>query len=333
MIIVRAPTRISFVGGGTDIAAFYKRYPGRVISSAINKYIYVAVSRPPLVRGVSARYSISELVDHPRELKNNRIHAALIDSGIHSNIDVSSFSDVPIKTGLGSSSSFSVALVKALHLSEGRKFDRIENAERAARLEINLVGEPIGKQDQYVASFGGFNIFQFNSDDSVDVAPVRLDFRKRLEFTRHLILFFTGISRDAASVLREQVANIDNKYEILKKMSDSVFVFRDKLIAGDFEGLGKMLHDGWILKKGLASKVSNPVIDEFYEAGFNAGAWGGKLLGAGGGGCILFAAPPGKKDAIRRELTRVSQKNGLNDFIEIPFNFVQSGAEVLMNHS
>ena len=333
MIIARAPTRISFVGGGTDIAAFYKRYPGRVISSAINKYIYVAVSRPPLVRGVSARYSISELVEHPRELKNNRIRAALIDSGIHSNIDVSSFSDVPIKTGLGSSSSFSVALVKALHLSEGRKLDRVENAERAARLEINLVGEPIGKQDQYAASFGGFNIFQFNADDSVDIMPVRFDFRMRSEFTKHLILFFTGISRDAASVLTEQVANIDNKYEILKKMSDSVFVFRDKLMAGDFKGLGQMLHDAWVLKKGLASKVSNPVIDEFYAAGFNAGAWGGKLLGAGGGGCILFAAPPEKKDAIRQELTRVSQKNGLRDFIEIPFNFVQSGAEVLMNHS
>ncbi|MEK7090452.1 MAG: GHMP kinase, partial [Patescibacteria group bacterium] len=305
----------------------------RVISSAIDKYIYVAVSRPPLVRGVSARYSISELVEHPRDIKNNRIRAALIDSGITSNIDVSSFSDVPIKSGLGSSSSFSVALVKGLYLSKGAKIDRAENAERAAHLEINLVGEPIGKQDQYASAFGGFNIFQFNSDESVDVIPIRIDFRLRSEFCKHLILFFTGISRDAVSVLGEQVTKTDSNFEILKKMSDSVYVFRDKLLARDFNGLGGMLHDGWILKKGLASKVSNSIIDEFYEAGLVAGAWGGKLLGAGGGGCILFMAPPAKKSALRLALADVAQKKNQQAFAENPFNFGQTGADTLLNHN
>jgi len=332
MLIVRAPMRISFVGGGTDLSAFYTHSPGRVISTAIDKYVYVTINRPPLVRKVSARYAISELVDHPRELKNDRIREALLHLGILSNIDVGTFSDVPVKTGLGSSSSFSVALVKALLISQGKKADRGEIAELASHLEINLVKEPIGKQDQYAAAFGGFNIFQFNQDHSVDVIPTRLDFKRKSDFEGHLLLFFTGIARDASSVLTEQRANTERKLEVLKQMADSVLVFRDKLLAGDFDGLGKMLHEGWLLKKTLASNVSNPVIDDLYIAGMDAGAWGGKVLGAGGGGCLLFMAPIDAKPAIRGALKRVAEAHHLAEFSEIPFHFVQSGVEVLLNH-
>ena len=173
--------RISFVGGGTDLKEFYTRYPGRVISTAIDKYAYVTVNRPPLVKTVSARYSVSELVSHPRELKHNSVREALLDFGITSHIDVGTFSDVPVKTGLGSSSSFSVALMKALLLSQGKKAGRGEIAELASRLEIDLVKEPIGKQDQYASAFGGLNIFQFNPDHSVDVMPVRLDFKRKAD--------------------------------------------------------------------------------------------------------------------------------------------------------
>lgn len=333
MIIARAPTRISFVGGGTDLPAFYQRSTGRVISSAIDKFIYVAVSRPPLVRGVSARYSVSEIVDHPRQLKNDRIREALTHLGILNNVDVSSFSEVPIKAGLGSSSSFSVALIKALCLSRGEKIDGGKNAELASHLEINLVGEPIGKQDHYASAFGGFNIFQFNSDHSVNIIPMRLNFKLRAAFTDHLSLFFTGITREASSILVRQTANIENKYDVLRQMADSVFEFRDKLMAGDFKALGQMLHDGWLLKKTLASGISNPIVDDLYAAGIGAGAWGGKILGAGGGGCLLFASPLSAKPAIKEALARVARKNSLGDFTEIPFNFVQSGSEVLLNNN
>ncbi len=333
MIIVRAPMRISFVGGGTDLEAFYRHSPGRVISVAIDKYAYVTVNRPPLLRQVSARYAIAEAVDHPKELKNDRIREALIHFGIHSNVDVVTFSDAPVKTGLGSSSSFSVALMKALLLSQGKKADKGEIAELASHLEINLVKEPIGKQDQYAAAFGGINIFQFNSNNSVDVSPVRLDFRQKSSFENHLLLFFTGIARDASSVLTEQRANTEKKLDVLKKMADSVYTFRDKLVAGDFEGLGKMLHDGWLLKKTLASNISNSVIDNLYEAGLKNGAWGGKVLGAGGGGCILFIAPVDKKPAIREAMRKEAEIHRLTEFNEIPVHFVQAGVEVLMNNS
>jgi len=333
MIIARAPMRISFVGGGTDLQDFYCHSPGRVISAAIDKYAYVTVNRPPLLKQVSARYGMLEAVDHPKSLKNDRIREALLHFGIHSNVDVVTFSDAPVKTGLGSSSSFSVALMKALLLSQGKRADKGEIAELASHLEINLVKEPIGKQDQYAAAFGGINIFQFNPDHSVDVAPVRLDFRQKSNFENHLLLFFTGIARDASSVLTEQKANTGQKIDTLKKMADSVYEFRDKLVAQDFAGLGQMLHDGWLHKKTLASNVSNSTIDTLYEAGLKAGAWGGKVLGAGGGGCILFLAPIENKPAIREVMKTTAEAINLTEFNEIPVRFVQSGAEILMNGS
>lgn len=331
MIITKAPARISFVGGGTDVAAFYTRYPGRVISSAIDKFVYVTVNRHLLGNKVSARYARSELVDHPKDLKNERIREALLDAGIDRNVDIGFFSSIPTKAGLGSSSSFSVALTKALCLLNGKKIDRKENAEHACRLEIDLVGDPIGKQDQYASAFGGFNIFQFNKDHSVEVTPVRLDFKRRMDFLDHLQLFYTGISREAGSVLAEQVSNTDKNFEVLKKMADLVFPFKDKLLSGDFEGLGKMLHEAWLLKKTFASNVSNSIIDDFYESGLNGGAWGGKVLGAGGGGCILFITSSLLQQSVKSSLTEVAKKNNLIDFTEIKFNFVQSGAETLLN--
>ncbi len=331
MIIVRAPLRVSFVGGGTDLPDFYKNNTGRVISAAIDKYVYVTINRPPLVRNVSARYGITEQVNHPKELLNGRIREALIHQDILSGIDVGTFSDVPVKTGLGSSSSFSVALMKALLVFKGKNANRGEIAELASHLEINLLKEPIGKQDQYASAFGGLNIFQFNNDNTVDVTPVHLDFRKMSDLESHISVFFTGVTRLASSVLTEQKSNIVKKQDELKKMAESVFEFREQLLKGNFKRLGEILHDGWLTKKTLASNVSNPVIDELYSAGISAGAWGGKVLGAGGGGCLLFIASPENKNNIRIKLQEVAVKNKLNDFTLIPIKFVQSGVEVLMN--
>lgn len=332
MIIVRAPVRISFVGGGTDLPDFYTRTPGRVISTAINKYSYVVVNAQPLSQKVAARYRMAEQVDHPRELKNDRIREALLHFGITKSVDIATFSDVPVNTGLGSSSSFSVALMKALLLSRGKTASKGEIAELASHLEINLVGDPIGKQDQYAAAFGGMNIFQFNADHSVEATPVFLDYTTQAALESHLQVFYTGIERLASSVLTEQRANIDKKFATLKKMADSVPEFRDRLLAQDFPGLGRMLHETWLMKKSLATNVSMPVIDRIYDAGIKAGAWGGKILGAGGGGCVMFLTPVDKKATVSTAVASIAKQNNLADFREIPVRLVHAGAEVLMNN-
>ena len=254
-----------------------------------------------------------------------------MDLGIHKNIEIASFASLPAKTGLGSSSSFSVALTKALHTFLGKRLDAYEAAKYAARLEIELLGEPIGSQDQFAASFGGFNVLQFNPDDSVEVKPVLLDYKRRLALEDGLSVFFIGIARAASSVLTEQKSNIDEKFETLKEMADSVPEFEVRLLSGDFKGLGDMLHEGWIRKKSLASNVSSGVIDKLYDAGMNSGAWGGKVIGAGGGGCVMFLSSPDKKSAIKVAVEMVGKENNLEDFQEIPVKFVQAGAEVLYN--
>lgn len=324
--------RISFVGGGTDLRSFYSRYPGRVISTAIDKYVYVTLNRPPLNKKITVRYSTNEEVDHPSKLKNDRFREALLDVGFHSGIELATFTDVSVNAGLGSSSSFSVGLMKALHLAKGKKLDPREIAEEASRLEIELVGEPIGKQDQYASAHGGLNIFQFNKDDSVDVSPVHLDYKKRHAFENHILLFFTGMRRLATSVLTEQNANAEKNFETLKQMADSVPEFEARLMRGDFRGLGEMLHEGWQMKRTLASNLTNGVIDDLYAAGMKNGAWGGKILGAGGGGCIMFMAPVENKEAIRFAVAEIAKKLSLEDFSEIPVYFVQSGVEVIANN-
>lgn len=331
MIIARAPLRISFVGGGTDLSDFYQISPGRVLSATIDQYVYTVVNQTPLVKKISARYAVTELVNHPIELKNNRIREALLDLGILSGIEIGTFSHLPGGTGLGSSSSFSVGLMKALYATQGKKIDNQEAAEAASRLEIELVKEPIGKQDQYAAAFGGFNIFQFNPDHSVEVTPLSLDYKKKLDLEDHILMFFTGITRQTASVLTEQKANIPHKIETLKEMADAVYRFRDLLMLGDFAELGNLLHDQWLKKKSLASSVSNPVLDDLYQAGLQGGAWGGKVLGAGGGGCLLFLVDPNKKENVREMIKKSAEKNHLEHFNEIPIKFVQSGVEIIVN--
>ncbi|OHA02929.1 MAG: hypothetical protein A3J58_00040 [Candidatus Sungbacteria bacterium RIFCSPHIGHO2_02_FULL_52_23] len=331
MIIVRAPLRMSFVGGGTDLRDFYHMSPGRVISTAIDQYVYVAVNRTPLMKRISVRYSLGEVVDHPRELKNDRVREALLDLGIEHSIEIGTFSHLPGHTGLGSSSAFSVALMKGLHAALGKNIDKHGIAEAACRLEIDLVGDPIGKQDQYAAALGGFNVLEFRPDESVVVDPVMLDYQRRREFENHLLLFFSGIHRKAASVLTEQKANTVRNRETLQAMADSVFEFKDRLMEGDFEGLGLMLQSAWERKKLLSSHVSNSAINGLYEAGISAGAWGGKILGAGGGGCLLLLAPPERQKTIRDTLKKRAAELALHDFQELPVRFAHSGVEVMVN--
>jgi len=324
--------RISFVGGGTDLPDFYRKSPGSVISAAIDKFVYVVINRTPLIDKVSARYSISETVDRPSQLQHTRIRAALEDLGIEKGIEIASFASLPAKTGIGSSSSFSVALMKGLYAYQGRHIGAREAAEAASRLEIDLVGEPIGKQDQYAAAFGGFNVFRFNADGGVDIEPVLLDYKRRLDLEQHLLVFFTGITRFASSVLGEQRTNIDRKFDTLKEIAAMVPAFRTSLVDGDFKAIGEMLHEGWLRKKELASTVSNATIDSLYDAGIRAGAWGGKVLGAGGGGCLLFVASPDRKACVRKAVWEAARDADLPDFKDIPVRFVQSGAEAMYHN-
>jgi D-glycero-alpha-D-manno-heptose-7-phosphate kinase len=331
MIISSAPMRISFAGGGTDLSDFYTRYTGRAISTAIDKFIFIAINHVPLKNYVAARYSVSEEVSRASELKNTRIREALVDLGIEKNIEIASFAPIPARTGLGSSSSFSVALMQGLHAYVGRKLDKREVAEAACRLEIDLVKEPIGKQDQYAAAFGGFNVLQFNADGTVDVEPVLLDYKKRMDFEKHLILFFLGTTRDASYVLKEQKTNTAKNVEILKRMSDSVPVFKEALLRADFQGAGEMLLEGWTMKKQLASAISTAGIDTLYDIAMKRGAWGGKILGAGGGGCLMMLAPLERREAVVDALMVGAKAEGFDGACEIPVGFVQTGAEILTN--
>lgn len=328
MTVVRAPLRLSFVGGGTDMAAFYERYPGRVISTAIDKFVHVAIDETPLSR-ISARYSVIETVDHPREFKHTRIKAALLDKGVVKGVEVVSFATLPVRTGLGSSSSFSVALLKAISVLQEKDLSAREIAEEACRLEIDILKEPIGKQDQYIAAFGGFNVLTFNPGGRVDVEPVKLSDKVKADFESQLLVFFTGITRDASSVLSEQKDKVADNFEVMKKMADSVYDFKDRLEKGNIKGLGEMLHEGWLRKKSLTSKVSNQFIDNVYNSGISAGAYGGKLLGAGGGGCLLFIVPPSKRKAVIEALTATADREGLVRYRDIPVKLFPSGVEVL----
>lgn len=331
MIIVRAPLRISFVGGGSDLPDFYKLHPGKVISATIDKYVYTVINPAPLLKGICVRYSIVENVKKAEELKNDRIREALLELKIRDNMEIGIFSHMPVGTGLGGSSAFTAALIKGLSTFLGKRLDKNEIAETASRIEIDLIKEPIGKQDQYASTFGGFNIFQFNPDETVGVEPILLDYKKRIDLENHMLVFFTGITRQASSVLSEQKSNISAKFETIKSMTLLVDIFKEQLLKGNFEALGKLLHENWLKKKKLASKVSSQVIDKLYESGIKNGAWGGKVLGAGGGGCILFLTPLNKKDNIRTAINKLARKYKLEDFKEIPVKFVQSGVEVVSN--
>ncbi len=323
--------RISFVGGGTDLPDFYTKYPGRVISTSIDKFIFLAINHAPFTNHVAARYSVSEEVRHSSELKHSRIREALLDLGISSNIEIASFAPIPAKTGLGSSSSFSVALLKGLHAYIGKTLDKQGVAEAACRLEIELAKEPIGKQDQYAAAFGGLNVLQFNSDGSVDVEPLLIDYKERLALEEHLILFFLGTTRDASSVLTEQKAKTVENFEILKRMSDSVPIFKEALLDSNFRRAGEMLLEAWNMKKQLASSISNPSIDRLYEVALHAGAWGGKILGAGGGGCLMMLAPGAKRAGIVKAVKSAAVAEGFEGTGEIPVTLVQTGGEVLFH--
>jgi D-glycero-alpha-D-manno-heptose-7-phosphate kinase len=324
VIVTRTPLRISFAGGGTDLPDFYERQPGAVFSTAINRYVYVTVKRhgPVFDEAIRITYSRTESVDRIDDIENNIARECLRLLEIEPPIYVSTIGDLPASTGLGGSSAFAVGLLNALHAYRGDRVSAGQLAEEAAHIEINVLGQPIGKQDQYAAAFGGLNLFVFKPGGGVTVEPHRLVHNAIHSLFAPLLVFWTGHQRDAESVLSEQKSKTGDKLRSLERMRDLAYEMQRLPMNGslDAAALGRIVNDSWQLKRGLASTISNDRIDEWYDRAMNAGALGGKILGAGGGGFLMFVAEPDRKNAVRR---------ALGSLREVPMAYEAHGSRIV----
>lgn len=305
MIISRTPLRISFAGGGSDLAAFYHQEPGAVLSTSINKYIYINVNKK-FDDKIRASYSVTEIVDNVEDLKHELIRESLNLVVPQCGIEITSISDIPSQgTGLGSSSTYTVGLLNSLYAHVGQHVGAKRLAEEACEIEIERCGKPIGKQDQYIAAFGGLQFIRFNPDESVFVDPVICAPETKMRLQHRLLMLYTGLTRSADKILEEQSLNTENNTEkrnSLRRMTQLAQQLRDALVENDLDGFGEILHQGWMEKKKLASGISNPQIDQWYATAREHGAIGGKVLGAGGGGFLLLYAHPETFPEIMRAL-------------------------------
>jgi len=323
MIITRAPFRVSFFGGGSDLASYYNQGKGAVLSVAINKYMYISTHRYYQKNRFSLKYSATENVENLEEIKHPLLREILKAYRPPVGIEISSVADIPSGTGLGSSSAFTVAAIHNMLVRLSRNCSKAELAEMACAVEIDKLKEPIGKQDQYASSFGSLNVFEFLKGGQVLNRQLTLDPEKKKNFRANLMLFYTGVTRPSSEILAEQKKNVESKSQHVKTLDQMVALVADgeKCIhAQDYEKFGRLLHDSWEMKKSLATKITSGAIDEIYQKARAAGATGGKLLGAGGGGFLLFACPPERQTKVR---------DGLKSMEEIKFSFDEEGAKVL----
>ncbi|MCB0217171.1 MAG: GHMP kinase [Chloroflexi bacterium] len=321
MIITQAPLRISLLGGGSDFPAFFAAEEGCVLSSAIDKYISVVLKRRFDAR-IRVGYTRTELVDDVAMLEHDLVREAMRITGIRAGVELATLADIPSRgSGLGSSSTVSVALLHAMWSHLGVLPSRRRLAEAACALEIERLGRPIGVQDQYASAYGGLNLICF-SGDAVRVEPVSDDERLARRLGERLLLFFTGVTRASASVLNEQQANIEARRPLLRRMAAQAREACAALRAGELDALGELMHEGWQLKRQLASGVSNPELDALYARARAAGAAGGKIAGAGGGGFLLLYCTPERQADLRAELSALS---------ELEFALEREGATVLLH--
>jgi D-glycero-alpha-D-manno-heptose-7-phosphate kinase len=311
-VLTRTPLRVSFAGGGTDLAAFYELAEhGAVLSTAINKYIYVTVKRHSNVfdEAVRVNYSRSEQVQRIGEIQNNIARECLRFLEVGPPIYISTVGDLPASTGLGGSSSFAVGLLNALHAFRGEKVSAGQLAEEACHIEIDVLNQPIGKQDQYAAAFGGLNLLGFKTGGDVMVEPVRLRNGALSTLFGQVLMFWTGHQRDTSSVLTEQKQNTAQKSDSLLKMREQAKQLQALLSNGHFDcaQFGRILDEGWSMKRSLASTITSDDIDRWYRLAREAGAWGGKLCGAGGGGFLLFLVPPSRQEHVRKAMAPLKE--------------------------
>jgi len=319
MIVTRTPFRISFAGGGTDLRAFYSVEEGAVTSTAIDKYMYITVSRR-FDRTLRISYSRTEIVESVDQIVHPIVREALKYCGVESQIEITSVADIPAGTGVGSSSSFTVGLLAALHAFKGEYASPERLACEACEIEINRLGEPIGKQDQYIAAYGGIRHICFNPDETVFVDHIVCPEAARKELSDNLLLLYTGKSRSAGEVLRPQQERTPAMIDSLRQLRDLAYRTAEVLRRGDdLDELGPILHEGWMLKKAINPGISDAEIDDAYERALRAGALGGKLLGAGGGFLLLFCEK-GNRERVRQALPEMK---------EVAFKLEPEGAKIV----
>jgi D-glycero-alpha-D-manno-heptose-7-phosphate kinase len=322
MIISRTPMRVSFLGGGSDLAVYYGRGYGQVLSTAIDRYIFITVNKKfdDLIR---VSYSKTEMVDHVDKVEHNIIREAMKIVGVERGVEIVYMGDIPLGSagiGLGSSSSLAVGVLNALYAYVGKHVSAERLAREACEIEIDRLGHPMGKQDQYAAAYGGFNRYRFNKDESVFVDPIIWRRETREALNAKLLMFYTGVERHSSTILADQQSGIKDNAGYLDQMVALSETMREMLVKNDLHAVGELLHQGWMGKRNLAPGVSNPRIDELYEMAREAGAVGGKILGAGGGGFLMLYVEEPDQPKVRAALAELK---------ESPFRFEPQGSKII----
>lgn len=322
MIIVQSPLRISLFGGGTDFPDFYRQEGGCVLSTAIDKYIFVVIKQryDDMLR---IGYTRTELVDSVDKIEHELIRQALLKTGISRGVEITTMGDIPAGSGLGSSSAVTVGALQAMYsyLNESVPASRL--AREACEIERDELKKPIGVQDQYISAFGGMRFIEFHTDDSIHVKQVKMDASIKRRLNENLLIFFTGLTRQASTILAEQQENITQHISILREMKQISQSAHGELISGNLDALGQLLDESWQLKKQLSRSINNGIIDEAYQAALAAGALGGKIAGAGGGGFLLFYCPYEYRESVR---------SALRNLKELPFQLEPDGSKVIFNY-
>ncbi len=322
MIITRTPLRISFAGGGTDFKGFYDKEYGSVVSTAIDKYVYVVVKErfDDMIR---VGYTRTEMVESVDEVQHELVREAMRIVGLDKGIEISTMADVPSEgSGLGSSSTVTVGVLNALYAYKGEAVTAEDLARQACQIEIDILGKPIGKQDQYIAAYGGLRHFRFYGNEEVEVNTIALDESARQRLNESLLLFYTGVTRSSSEVLAEQRSNIAARMQLLTEMRNQGDELARLLRLGAIASLGQTLREGWTRKRQLASAISSPLIDGLVETAISAGALGCKVTGAGGGGFFLVCTPPENRAAVRKKLSHLR---------ELPVALARDGSKIIFN--
>ena len=328
MILARAPMRITLGGGGTDLPCYYSKYGGFILSAAIDKYLYIYVNRPAADDLIRVKYSRYEEVMESDQVQHDLVRPALKLLGIKNNVEIVSMADVPAGTGLGSSSTYLVALLTSLYELKRERVPTQALAEFAYKVEREMAGHPVGKQDHYLAAFGGITCLEIDRDGRVQVSPLNISITTAEDLHSRVLLFFTGISRNANNILQDQRRDTEKEdptvLDSLHHTKEMGYRSKEYLENGDLEKFGHLLHEHWENKKRRSVAISNPEVDGWYEIAREAGALGGKLIGAGGGGFLMLYCPIRRKESVRKALAAVGIR-------EMAYSFDFQGAKVLVN--